>query len=314
GFGGYADHWNERTGPYDANNTAFLEALESSNASAIFKIPGYDVSKPYPGTPMDGWTLSLTALDFSTYDYRRADDYKAMIGHSTTIKAPDSLLIANADSTKKVNVDPSWGMCMWTWSPPHHMQKELWNNPDNKPLSEDGSCEGFISNECIAALEKAGLDGFSVMLPNETRSAYGSLTTCDSFPTPDEYAGDYYNSTQDLRDYWDSYVLNFWPILTVMVNVTVDEVTPFYKRKDGIAKMSCVAPNGVGTGKGFTFSGVVPANVAARTGVDGKDGQQGKSGNGEPEGSGKDSGTGILGVGLGVMMMSIALSVLPFQV
>ncbi|KAK0667102.1 hypothetical protein QBC41DRAFT_203922, partial [Cercophora samala] len=257
GFGGYGDPWNDRTGPYNANNSAFLEAVESSNASAIFKMPGYDVSKPYPGAPIDGWTFSVTALDFSTFDYQRADSRTAMIGYSMTIKAPDSLLADNLDGTKKVNVDPSWGMCMWTWSPPHHTQKALWNNRENKPLSEDGSCDGFLSKECISALEKLGLDRSSVVLPNETRSAAAR------FPSPtSQDVGGYYNTTQDLRDYWDSYVLNYWPIMTVMVNVTVDEVTPFYKRKGGMARMSCVAPNGVGTGKGFSFSGVVPANAA----------------------------------------------------
>lgn len=111
-------------------------------------------------------------------------------------------------------------------------------------------------------------------------------------------AGTYYNSTQDLRDYWDSYVLNYWPILTVMVNFTVDEVNPYYERKGGMARMSCVAPNGVGTGKGFSFSGVVPAIVAARTGVDNKDGQ---AGDGDSKSGDQESGTGVIGVGMGVI-------------
>ncbi|KAK0720543.1 hypothetical protein B0H67DRAFT_576556 [Lasiosphaeris hirsuta] len=66
-----------------------------------------------------------------------------------------------------------------------------------------------------------------------------------------------YKSPQDLRDYWDSMVLNYWPVVTLVVNATYGDgnaVVP-----DAMARMFCVAPNCVDTGKAFSFSVVVPA-------------------------------------------------------
>ncbi|KAK3374196.1 hypothetical protein B0T24DRAFT_554094 [Lasiosphaeria ovina] len=256
GFGGYASAFQERVGPYDANSTAFLDAVAASNASGLFRIPGYDVSKPFPGEPVDGWTLSVTALDLSQYDYRQADADEAMLGYSLTIRAPDALLAANPDGTKAVRTDPTWGMCMWSFGHPSHVNKTRWNNQANKPLAADGSCKGFLPDACIAALEKQASTSYRVAdSPSESKGPYGSMASCDRVGGD---AGRYYNSTKDLQDYWDSMVLNFWPLLTVMVNATVDPNATDSQRGPGFPRMNCISPGGVGTGKAFTFSGVVP--------------------------------------------------------
>jgi len=302
GFGGYGDAFLERVGPYDANSTEFLRAVEQSNATGVFRIPGYDVSKPFPGAPMDGWTLSITALDFSDPDGRgrRMDpDYESMMGYSMKIQAPDSLLTSGPAGDKAVNAHDSWGMCLYNWG--HPFNKTLWNNPSNKPLNPDGSCKGFVSDACIAAIEKKALGYSSVATSrNESRNPFGSMVRCSGFPMPDDVCGEYgpgnaggpvpshggvpvpylngsvtnedgwlfemdkgeyYNSTEDLRQYWDSMVLNYWPVLVVWVNATIDaEAYDFERTK--FARMSCVAPNGAGTGKAaFTFSGTAPGTV-----------------------------------------------------
>ncbi|KAK3292941.1 uncharacterized protein B0H64DRAFT_444253 [Chaetomium fimeti] len=287
GFGGYGDS-SGRVGPWDANSTNFLEAVAASNATGVYKIPGYDVSKPYPGEPMDGWRLRLALLDMSQAAYSPSlNNRDPFVGYSLTIEAPPALLKTDADDgTKVVDTDPSWGMCMWHFGHPNQLRKERYNNLDNKPLAADGSCRGFLSDACIAALEKATEDEYEIASSaNATRGGHGSLATCSRMGTPDECGGGYgpggaspvsvpadagvpvrflngsvttsdgwefehtvhYNSTEDLREYWDSSVLNYWVIVTAMVNATMDP-----DRSDrsgpGLSRVHCVAPNGEGTG------------------------------------------------------------------
>ncbi|KAH6623291.1 hypothetical protein F5144DRAFT_357379 [Chaetomium tenue] len=318
GFGGYGDAFTGRIGPFDANSTQFLEAIAASNATAVYKIPGYDVSKPYPGAPIDGWRLHLTALDMSQPPAYQFSDGKPFVGYSMTISAPAALLKTNPDGGGKiVNTDPSWGMCMWAYGHPNQLTKERYNNRANKPLAADGSCAGFLSDACIAALEKATEDAYSIASSaNDTRGRFGSLARCSSLDTPDECgewgpgnaggavpsyggvpvpflngsvttsdgwefggdAGEYYNSTKDLHEYWDSQVLNYWVLVTAMVNVTIDPDRESWNLGAGLPRVHCVAPNGEGTGKGFTFSGVVPANAL--------------NGDGGGDGGGNDAGAG----------------------
>jgi hypothetical protein len=74
-------------------------------------------------------------------------------------------------------------------------------------------------------------------------------------------------TTQDMKDAWDSLVVNFWPVLTLLVHNNGSSNSTILHPEPGLAKMSCVAPDGVGTGKSFTFSGNV---TSATTGGDKK--------------------------------------------
>lgn len=351
-FSGYGAPFTGGVGPYDANSTYFLAAVAASNATGIYKIPGYDVSKPFPGEPMDGWTISLAALDLSygrlrSYDIdddgtRTLSSSDAMIGHSMAIQAPESLIKTNDDGTKFVDTHPSWGMCMWNYGSPNQLQKDRWNNPTNKPLAEDGSCKGFLSDACIAALEKGAGQSYSVADPaseDKYKGRYGFLTTCERLSTPDECGddgpggagssvpsyrgvpipylngsvtdvdgwefemtqGEIYNSSKDLHEYWDSMVVNYWVTVTVMVNATADPDKMGYERGPGLPRVHCIAPNGMGTGKGFTFSGTVPANALDFEGGDG-----GGGGNGG-DGGDDDSGAGLMRPAMGPIWLLAAL-------
>ncbi|KAK0612178.1 hypothetical protein B0T14DRAFT_531744 [Immersiella caudata] len=310
GFGGYGDSFLERVGPFDANSTQFLRAIEQSNATAVFRIPGYDVSKPFPGEPMDGWTFGITALDFSHLpgdQFTSRNRENAMVGYSMKIQAPDGLLTGSSgDATRVVRAHESWGMCLYSWGHPDSFNKTQWNNPSQKPLSADGSCKGFLSDACIALIEQRALSTYAISVVsarNESKNPFGSMVKCDSFLLDDvedacgEYGpgnaggyplpsrggvpvpylngsvtnsdgwlferdkGEIYNSTKDLHSYWDSMVLNYWPVLAVWVNGTIDKDADDSKRRK-LTTLSCVAPNGVGTGKAaFTFSGTAPAVV-----------------------------------------------------
>jgi hypothetical protein len=344
-FSGYAEAFRGGVGPYDANSTEFEAVVAASNATGVFKIPGYDVSKPFPGEPIDGWTMNVAAVDLSRATRRswntgedgiqRLVFSDAMVGHSMTIQAPESLIKTNDDGTKVVNTHPSWGMCMWNYGSPNQLQKERWNNPDNKPLAEDGSCKGFLSDACIAALEKGAGSSYKVADPadeDKYKGRYGFLTTCGSFLRPDEcgdhgpggagssvpsYAGvpipylngsitnvdgwefemdqrERYNSSKDLHEFWDSMVVNYWVTVTIMVNATADPEKAGYERGPGLPRVHCIAPNGMGTGKGFTFSGTVPANT-----------QNFKGGDGGEGGGDDDSGAGMMTPAKGAMWAAL---------
>ncbi|KAL1837810.1 hypothetical protein VTJ49DRAFT_3375 [Mycothermus thermophilus] len=328
GFGGYGDAFTGRIGPYDANTTEFEQAIAASNATGIFHIPGYDVSKPWPGEPMDGWTIHLAMLDFSIPTIRECIHgdcvTNAAVGHSTIIRAPDSLLKpGEEDGTKVVNAHPSWGMCIWDFGAPSHLTPDRFNNKDNRPLADDGSCVGFLSDACIAALERETRYSYSVASSaNKFRARFpGQVTMCSRLRVPDEcgehgpgnagvpvpsYGGvpvpflngsvtqsdgwmfdgdDRYHGVEDLGAYWDSSVVNYWVIVTAMVNATIspDGYVPATERGDPLARVHCAAPNRAGTGKGFTFSGTVPANAQNFMGAAGGE-----------ENAGEENGTGLV--------------------
>ncbi|KAL2145887.1 hypothetical protein VTI28DRAFT_5969 [Corynascus sepedonium] len=344
GFSGYGEAFLGRVGPWDANSTFFLDAVAASNATGVFHIPGYDVSKPYPGEPIDGWTIHLAALDLSKPSpYYSTGEGQPMVGDSLKIQAPDALLQDNdeEDGTKEVRVHPSWGMCLWNFDHPSHLDKNRYNNRANKPLAADGSCKGFLSDACVAALEKATEVAYEVAdSADTTRGRFGSLVTCSSLGVPDECgehgpggtgagvpsyggvplrflngsvtqsdgwefdddAGDLYNSTADLREFWDSMVVNYWVLVTAFVNATVDPDVPGWERGRTLAGVHCVAPNGAGTGKGFTFSGVVPANAKISSG-------NGKGGDADAKQGDDNSGPGLLIPGRWITWVSLALPV-----
>ncbi|KAK1763027.1 hypothetical protein QBC33DRAFT_550771 [Phialemonium atrogriseum] len=308
-FGGYGAPFSGRVGPFDANSTEWLQAVDESNSTGLFHIPGYDVSKPFPGKPMDGWTFSVAAIDVPTGRERHIYSER-MVGYSMTLRAPDKLIKANAAGTKAVSVDSSWGMCLYNWETPTFNNRSWYNNPGNKPLADDGSCVGFLSDECIAALEKAASTGYfiedlpigpydsrlrctDVKTPVECGETVGNVTGSPLrtfLGVPIQYLNgsvtqqdgweltedDYGVSTQNLTDMWDNFVLNYWPVMTAFVPMgdgsSVDsDPTP------GFARMSCISPNGAGTGKAWSSTGT-PANLGKSSGDGGKGGSKNGSG------------------------------------
>jgi len=305
-FGGYGT--SERASPYDANSTAFLSLVAASNATSLFHLPLPDISKPFSTTasPLPGWSLSLSALSIP-------DTTEPLVGYALTLKAPSSLLRDSLDGTRLVNAHPSWGMCIWNFGEP---VENLSNNAENKPLSEDGSCAGFLSPGCIAALEKQATRSYSIMDEKKALAAgsqFGSRVLCSTLTAPVECGKDgpgnagtatrsyngvpmrylngsvtdsdgwlyksgrtKANSTRELEAFWDKMVLNYWPFVTLMVNATEDAAAPYDRGVgEGIVRVSCVAPNGQGTGKGFNFKGITPARSETKEREEKKNGAAG---------------------------------------
>lgn len=70
-----------------------------------------------------------------------------------------------------------------------------------------------------------------------------------------------------------------------MVNATYDPDLPSFERPDGLARLHCIAPNGMGTGKAFSFSGTVPASIDVGRSENGGD-DKNENGGGKSENGG----------------------------
>lgn len=192
GFGGYGNPFGVE-GPYDANSIQWLQAVDASNSTGLFDIPGYNVSQSWPGQSVDGWTLSVAAVDVSLgglddNDLLGLNDYGRMVGYSMTIKAPDALMKPNTDGTQIVDVNNDWGMCFWNWESPDFGNFSLYNNRESKPLATNGSCTGFLSDACITALENSGATTYDLL--DKPTGPYNTRVRCSDFlDTPAECGG-----------------------------------------------------------------------------------------------------------------------------
>jgi len=317
GFSGYGQPSAGRTGPHDANSTEYLDAIKNSNATGLFKIQGYNVSQPWTRRfkereEVDGWTLSVAALEIADpTSQKEPPDTK--VGFRVSVKAPDSLMQTDEQGNKRVDAHPSWGMCMWILEP-MRIDTKAWPLPlGNKTLTEDASCERYLTPKCISVLmtesdssyviKDSGTNPFGSVVqcgflymnvldcgsPNDesvekhaavpnsgqylfghhSQTAWYNIPASDGVPLPylngSVTVSDTFkeNRTKEKQEIWDKMVLNVWPVITLMVNATIDPDHPdgsdrVRERQNPIHQLHCVAPNGVGTGRAFTFSGEVP--------------------------------------------------------
>ncbi|KAJ0374324.1 hypothetical protein COL26b_007404 [Colletotrichum chrysophilum] len=65
-------------------------------------MPGYDVSKPWPGSPMDGWKIAMAAVDLDHEQRGEAGSLlggRATIGDDIKIIAPESLYVPSVNES-----------------------------------------------------------------------------------------------------------------------------------------------------------------------------------------------------------------------
>lgn len=158
-WGGFGEYLVDDLAGVSAASAQWEGHVAYSNASSTVTFPGRDVTKPYPASVMEGWTINVTALDL------RPD----AMGWDVRVIAPESLYstvdpekIANDTDANNArlahgkvikDVDPSWAMCFYvsyggqSYEAPSKEFKDLPNKPD-------GDCSPWISDECIKALEK----------------------------------------------------------------------------------------------------------------------------------------------------------------
>lgn len=187
GWGGYGQDGQARdlTG-VNANSQEWMDGVAASNASGTFSIPGYNVSEAWPGSSIDGWTITITALDLSS---QKEDP---LIGYDIKVAAPDTLFTESNDSNDGgasiVKANEDWVFCGWHLStPPSGNETGSFLKGSDGETRPDGSCAGMLSNDCIDALEKQAKTAY-----NNTGSGRdlwgwsgGSGYSCNTLDIPD---------------------------------------------------------------------------------------------------------------------------------
>jgi hypothetical protein len=190
GFPGFAGSFLNP--PFSAYGTYWDSIVAASNASATFRIPGYDVSKAWPSTSQDGWEMSITAIDmpYPSESRRRIfpDFPGRWIGSAITVKAPDSMLrpSTNESDSGKLVVDVNedeWGFCFWRSYAPSYTNMTDREIRGKGKTREDGGCDDFLPKDCIDALEKDSSTSYAVM--SSRVGPYGTRSVCYDIDLPD---------------------------------------------------------------------------------------------------------------------------------
>ncbi|KAK2739053.1 hypothetical protein CKAH01_18707 [Colletotrichum kahawae] len=189
GFGGYAEPCGAQF--IGADDKIWTVAVENSNSSGTYTMPGYDVSKPWPGSPMDGWKIAVAAVDLDHEQRGEAGSLlggRATIGDDIKIIAPESLYVPSSNESDHgkpvVNANADWVFCAWRWFSPPYGNESLAMNPDNLEAPEDGSCKQWLPDACIQAVEKQASTAY--WINSEPKGIYGSRHKCFDLDVPEE--------------------------------------------------------------------------------------------------------------------------------
>ncbi|KAM7197914.1 hypothetical protein V8F20_006362 [Naviculisporaceae sp. PSN 640] len=207
---------------------------------------------------------------------------------------PSSLDIWHTVAPDPTNPYGSVVKCHYDWvGEASRACSEMW--PENRTSAD--SLFGFGEGEWF---NLPSLDGAPIPYLN------GSVTMSQVFSVSalaEQYGSSADLSVQDMyRKKWDDMVLSVWPVVTVWMNATLDpQLTVGRDRYRANQKygpnsnLHCVAPNGIGTGKAFTFSGEVPGTPPAPP-----SGETGGTGTGGDDGPGQEKmNTGTRRFGFG---------------
>ncbi|KAH9238148.1 hypothetical protein K456DRAFT_50333 [Colletotrichum gloeosporioides 23] len=311
GFGGYAEPCGAQF--IGADDKIWTDAVENSNSSGTYAMPGYDVSKPWPGSPMDGWKIAMAAVDLDHEQRGEAGSLlggRATIGDDIKIIAPESLYVPSANESDHgqpvVNANADWVFCAWRWFSPPYRNQSLAMNPDNLEAPEDGSCKQWLPDACIQAVEK--LASTAYWLNSKPKGVYGSRHTCFDLDVPEECSStksvdndpllptwgiplQYLNGSttwqsgytinenttaEEMQQMWKTVTQGYQPIVTMYGRFQND--TPYsLDVEPGFAKLSCVR--------------AAPAQGAKSNSENG-DGNSSGSGSGGGSGSGSDGNSG----------------------
>lgn len=176
--------------PISAGDVQWRYAYEDSNATANYTFTGRDVTKPYPGSAQDGWTMSITALDLSPvemgWDFRLAAPrslYKA-INPDTMENQTEAEFVRLAGGNIIPNVDPSWIVCNWLgWGASSYSgpANETFKDVPSKP---DGDCGEVLSAECIKGIEEAAAKSWHTLDGKLSKNDFNIRAGCDGFEVP----------------------------------------------------------------------------------------------------------------------------------
>ncbi|KAF5517905.1 hypothetical protein CGCA056_v011452 [Colletotrichum aenigma] len=285
GFGGYAEPCGAQF--IGADDKIWTDAVENSNSSGTYAMPGYDVSKPWPGSPMDGWKIAMAAVDFDHYQRGEAGSLlggRATIGDDIKIIAPESLYVPSANESDHgqpmVNANTDWVFCAWRWFSPPETGKygtAYWIN--SEPKGVYGSRHTCFDLDVPEECSSTKLVDNDPLLPTwgiPLQHLNGSTTWQSG------YAINENTTAEEMQEMWKTVTQGYQPIVTMFGRFQND--TPYsLDFESGFAKLSCVRAAPAKGAKSNSENGDGNSSGSGSGGESGS-GSDGKSGNG----SGKD--------------------------
>ncbi|KAF6808195.1 hypothetical protein CSOJ01_07704 [Colletotrichum sojae] len=138
--------------PYYINAPDWASYFDSPAYSAAYPFDGPDVSQPYPGSMIDGWSVSVAVQNGIPLDKASQGQTtslnrgKHIAGVRVTLNPPGGLL---KDSDGEWEMHDSWRIC--------YSQMELTANSTfmNRLKNDDGSCGGWWDDQCLRGIQRA---------------------------------------------------------------------------------------------------------------------------------------------------------------
>ncbi|KAH7316915.1 hypothetical protein B0I35DRAFT_434218 [Stachybotrys elegans] len=124
---------------YDIPIEIWNEAIRRPNATAVaHNVTGYNTTQPYPGSPLDEWTLSLSVVG----NYTPSDShYDSITGAELRYEAPRPIRNQTDESWPTGFEDGAWRLCGYV-----HL---IDYDPDS---DVDTACGTVLSDECLTSM------------------------------------------------------------------------------------------------------------------------------------------------------------------
>lgn len=124
----------------------------ASNATGIVAVDGYDVTQPFPGKPVTGWTLMLSVKSGIAYKYFEKEE--TFVGSVLQLSPPDGLFKTNASVSSYAmgTAHPSWALSALTWRFRPNSTTTI--KEDSKRLD----CTSLVSGSCWQAMKGIALN------------------------------------------------------------------------------------------------------------------------------------------------------------
>ncbi|KAI0598923.1 hypothetical protein F4775DRAFT_165382 [Biscogniauxia sp. FL1348] len=202
--------------------------LASPNATGGTSITGYDITQPWPGQAVDGWTLSLNiSRDIPGSERQDGEgtgeqqQQQTYTGTSIFLRAPEGVR-ADLAATANATDETTWKICV-VFIP---------NGPQEQDGdSANGTCAGnFLSGQCVDELQQAYTDKFAQNqdcygTPPSTPASCGDVLntanfSVQQFPLDSSNGTEIYVTASDGHDpgdeaAWTNATGKVWPVLTI---------------------------------------------------------------------------------------------------
>lgn len=166
--------------------TVFYNGQENATSKAQ-QVPGYDYREPYPGKPIDGWTVSWGVAN------RRINDSASWTASGISLNPPEVLITSDTDET--------WAVC----------GSHVFFDGVKDTTAVDPLCKGIISDSCqealLAGVQKSQICFEEDKIPKECAKDFEGRQV-GSLDTRGTYASiGFYHDTTHAPDNFTSYDL-----------------------------------------------------------------------------------------------------------